>query len=49
MLLIKKFGNLTVSGTTTTLTLLHSVADNQVILNDVTGAPSEDGGVAVNQ
>ena len=38
-------GNLTVSGTTTTVnSATLSVADNQVILNsDVTGAPSEDG------
>jgi len=44
-------GNLTVSGTTTTVnSATLSVADNQVILNsDVTGAPSEDGGVAINR
>ena len=44
-------GNLTVSGTTTTVnSATLSVADNQVILNsDVTGAPSEDGGIAINR
>ena len=44
-------GNLTVSGTTTTVnTATLDVADNQITLNsDVTGAPSENAGISVNR
>jgi len=44
-------GNLTVSGTTTTVnTATLDVADNQITLNsDVTGAPSENAGIVVNR
>ena len=44
-------GNLTVSGTTTTVnTATLDVADNQITLNsDVTGTPSENAGIVVNR
>ena len=44
-------GNLTVSGTTTTVNTANlDVADNQITLNsDVTGTPSENAGIVVNR
>ena len=44
-------GNLTVSGTTTTVnTATLDVADNQITLNsDVTGTPTENAGISVNR